>query len=313
MSCESRPLAAARPSGFDAVRAQIAEALSAAYGQPVAPQAVVPVRDDAFKEELPDATAKFYVPRPNGKQGFLILSGHGNPQLVARAVDNIAHAIERTGGSVALPILPPCQTGEVAGRAYAVWSEKVVVEDAGRVAQFLTRRRIGTAACEWINAFAVASAVPADPAAVRRDLGAITADAGVDPSLHETAARARARLDAGDWAPRNALQHNDFWLGNLVFPKNAWEARFYVIDWAGMIRDGYPFFDLSRMMMSLGVAKRDRAHLTDDLTRRLGCAHEDAPAYVVAALGRIRRDLEHFPVERFRAMANAVHAYVTDG
>ena len=294
----------------EAIRDGIAQALSAAYGQPVGADAVMPVADDAFKEELPDATAKFYVPRPNGKQGFLILSGPGNPALLSRAVDNIHHAIERTGGSVALPILPPCQVGEVAGRSFAVWSEKLVVEDAGRVGMYVMRRRFGHAVCEWINAFAAESAVPADPAVVRRDLGAIEADEGVSQALRDAAIRARQRLDEGAWAPTSCLQHNDFWLGNLVLPKNPWEARFYVVDWAGMVRDGYPFFDLLRMLLSLGVTRRERDRLVDALASRLGCdGEEDVSSHIVAALGRVRRDLEHFPVERFRPMADTVYAY----
>ena len=282
----------------------ITGAISANYQRPVS---LVPVRDPAFKGPIGDATLKFRARLPDGSSGFLLVSGPGNPRLVSRAVRNIHTARACLSAETAAPILLPVLTGEIEGHDFALWPELCPFHATSRLKNFVLRHRYTGPILGWSERLTVETLQPGDPERFLADLQVIAGDDAFPPEMRADAAAAADRIASGAWRPKNCLHHGDFWTGNILLPKHPRTPGFSVIDWAGMQRAGYPFLDLSRMVRSLRVTAAVRLRHVETLRRVVGCERRDVPAYLLSAFGHIGRNLEHFPVDRFWAMAIQVY------
>lgn len=280
--------------------------LSSEYGHGVK---IVPIEDQDFKSQVADATMKFLAPTPSGRAGIMLISGTGNPQLVQRGVDNIRAARGRVSERTGSYILPPVVSGDMAGRTFAVWERKRPFLTSNRVSRHLRNHAYARRIVQWLVAFGTESMVPVRPDAVLADLHVIGDDTGFPDDIRRAADRAAARLSAGRWRPVSCLQHGDFWSGNLLLPTDPGDAPFFVIDWAGLQHRGYPFLDLSRALMSLRCSTRFNRNSIQSLCRDTGCETEDVASYILSACGRLGANLEHFPVERFRASTIGLYRF----
>ena len=77
-----------------------------------------------------------------------------------------------------------------------------------------------------------------------------------------------------------------------------------------MQRQGYPFLDLARILMSLRCGAQFNANCVKDLCQHVGCDKEDVTAYILSAYGQIGANLEHFPPDRFRAATLSLYRFV---
>ena len=285
----------------------IMEALATHYGRRVV---VVPLQDDLFKEDVADATRKFLVPTPEGGEGFLQLSGSGNPQLVDRAARNIATARTQVSKATARPVLAPVMTGQIAGMDFAIWPYKRPFETSNRLLRRIRYRLYAGRIVGWARTLCRETIQDADPQTVARDLREICEDAGLPAEMRRAAEQAVTRLNSGQWRPVHCLHHGDFWPANLLLAARGEGTPFYVIDWAGMQQQGYPFLDLVQMLMSLrcgqGFARRSLARLRQDI----GCTSEEMQAYILSAYGHIGQNLEHFPRDRYQAAAQSAYHFV---
>lgn len=289
----------------------IAQVLSDIYGRGVPAEAIVPMDATGGREQAPDATRKFLAPTPQGGRGVLLLSSAGNGALVARAVANIKTARAAVSPATAAPILTPAAAGEAGGCSFAVWPRHVPFASDARLTRLWRRQRHGGAVLAWGADFARETAVPADLDAAGADLRAIAGNELLPATMRRDAQAALSRLKGGAWHPIACLQHGDFWAGNVLLPRGRADAGFFVIDWAGMLPAGYPFFDLARMLVSLNLgAARRRRHL-EGLAGALGIAPDDVGPHLLAALGAVGRNLEHFPPEMYRAMAEETYRAAT--
>ena len=136
------------------------------------------------------------------------------------------------------------------------------------------------------------------------------------PSLSDEIARAArgalARLESKAWRPRHSFDHNDLYLSNIMLP--GMDARassrhpFVLIDWAGANPDGFGMYDLMRLARAfrLPVAKI-RGELVAHASA-LHCQTSDLSGHLLASLGRLHQHLEHFPEDRFMAIADVCWA-----
>ena len=290
---------------LDNVSMHIGRDLGAVFG-------IEPLADDQFKVRLPDATSKYVVRMSDGPNLFLLVSGEGNRHLVSRAVANIQAARAAVSPGIAAHILDTVAAGEAMGTSYAVWMQQRDFPTAGRLQRFLARRRYAEPILDWAEGLARDTLAEGDPDAFAASLRAIEAEGGFGPAMREDARRARARMEAGTWRPRHCLQHGDLWIGNVVLSDAPNGPAFSVIDWAGMERNGYPFYDLARMLLSLRAGSRLARGRIARLCDLVGCAPEDAVSYALAALGHVGRHLEHFPPDLYRSMAAEVHGFMRD-
>lgn len=265
--------------------------------------------DPAFKDAVADATLKFRIRLRDGRRGFGLVSSDGNPQLVARAVENIEIARHAVSAPVAGPILKPFATGTALGMSFAVWPEKAEFLTGNRISRFVTKKRHGRAILDWSVALCRETLTPADPETFLRDLTQTEEDALLPAALRQDAATARTRIESGAWRPSHCIHHGDFWTGNILLPGGAETDPFYVIDWAGMQKDGYPFMDLLRMLQSLGASAGLRRSCLTQLRAATGSDPVDTIGYTLSAIGFIGQNLEHFPPDRYREMAGSLYAF----
>ncbi|WP_159966352.1 phosphotransferase [Profundibacterium mesophilum] len=269
----------------------------------IEPGQIVAVGNGAFKDDVADATLKFLAPTPEGAPGFLILSGPGNPDLVARAVRSINEARSEVSPQIAAPILPAVLEGTISGMSFALWPRSRSLDEGGKVKRLIRRRLYAGAILDWNADLVRQTLLPGLAQTFQDDLHVIANDDLFPQEMRRDADRAATRLARGEWTPRHALHHGDFWSGNILLPQRGTGRAFHVIDWAGMQRRGYPFYDLARMSQSLRIGRRQHHRHVEKLRAIVDCAPRDVTSYMLSALGHIGRNLEHFPPERYRAMA----------
>jgi Phosphotransferase enzyme family len=285
----------------------VANALSLKYGRRVE---VSPVEDAAFKAEIADSTLKFIAPTPAGDAGFMLVSGAGNPHLVQRSVDNIKAVRDSVSAQTRAPILPPVVTGQAAGRTFAVWPMKRPFQASSRVMRRVKGRFYARRITQWAATLCRETLAPAASETVLRDLRVIIEDSAFPDDIRQAAEQAATRLRAGQWRPRHCLHHGDFWPENLLLPTGSGVPSFYVIDWAGMQRQGYPFLDLASMLKQLRCGAQFNAKCVKEVSLQVGCDKEDVTAYILSACGQIGANLEHFPPNRFRAATLGLYRFV---
>ena len=281
--------------------------LSANLGERVE---INPVHDADFKNEVLDATRKFRVQTPSGTDFFLIVSGSGNPQLVNRAVENIRYVRENVSADVASYVLQPVMTGTDGPLSYAVWPAKKPFPPKGRLERFFARKRYTEPVLNWGKSLTSETLKDGDASVFRGNLQTICDEEAFPQAMREDALRAEQRAQAGTWQPRYCVQHGDFWSDNILLPTGRQEPSFYIIDWAGMQSDGYPFLDLARMLMSMGCGSRLCSQHIKDLRDHVSCDQLDVISYTLSGLGHIRQNLEYFPLKRYQSMAIEVYNFM---
>jgi thiamine kinase-like enzyme len=108
--------------------------------------------------------------------------------------------------------------------------------------------------------------------------------------------------------------HGDLHAGNLLIDHEdatargalPWRERFVVIDWCGASPTGRPLFDLIRIAESMRVPHARLAEELNAHCAQLGGSIDDAVAHTAAALAELGANLECFPVEHYRALADRV-------
>jgi hypothetical protein len=284
---------------------RIADALSSASGRKVSPQEIRPFRDTPGKVEIADATLKFLAPL-EGTEGFVIVSGDGNPALVDRAVRNI-EAARRISGSAGKAILPPVLTGEIDGRAFAVWERQRPLPD-GRLGKLVLRWFYANELLDWAFELCANTARPAldIEAQYVAPLMAVRDDPAWPDEMRRDAAAGIDRI--GSWQPQQCVQHGDFWTGNVL---RAPDGGLTVIDWAGAKIDGYPVIDVMRMMRSLDCSQRVARRYFEALCSTLSCERGDLVSYALSGIGELGGRLEHAPLDRYRRKGVVAYNYIS--
>jgi hypothetical protein len=155
-----------------------------------------------------------------------------------------------------------------------------------------------------------------EPAAIDRSFGEplrqLASLNSIDDRLRAAAERVVERLNAGAWTPRHVLMHGDLWKHNILIrtanradEQRRWRGRFVIIDWAGSEIRGYAMYDLVRLAQSMRLTARNLRSEVERHCRLLRCKQTDAVSYLMAALGHISMNLEHFPMDRYARMAES--------
>ena len=164
--------------------------LSEASGMSISPGAIERVPELESNADVADSTTKFKVVLPGYDRGFLIVSGPGNPDLVARAARNIAHARKVVSPSCARSILEPLSTGSIVGLSFAMWPARPPLLGGGRISNFIARQRYSGRVIDWLVEFARSSATEADTNRVMNDLGHVAANLSLPKDMRRDAERA---------------------------------------------------------------------------------------------------------------------------
>ncbi|WP_280153389.1 hypothetical protein [Piscinibacter sp. XHJ-5] len=280
--------------------------------------------------ELRMAPLGHVVPRPDACCVLSVTDAAGRPRAVIlcappEAPDMVQRAMDRARRSKAsLPlrasrhILDPLALGRIGALSYAVLPHCRELA-AGGLAWRVQRQALSPALFDWLFTVNQATLRPIQDDELEwrfvQPLQRLAALDAVTAAVRDDAQRAAERLQQGGWWPRTVLMHGDLWKGNVLLrPATgladavAWRERFIVIDWPGSDSCGYAFFDLVRLAQSM---RPRRAALAREFERHcalLECGRDDAAGCLLAALGRMAMQLEHFPMQRFAQMADACHA-----
>jgi hypothetical protein len=271
---------------------------------------------EAVADSAEDAPSRTCIRDKQGRMvAVMAVSSRVDPEQVARSLANAKGAREMLGSDLGNVILEPIAEGTYEGLTFALWPWRRSLS-SNRIMAFLQKRRARKRVLAWLREATAVTCrrVSEDEleAGYRRPLRALAGDEAMPEGLRRAADTGLRRLEDGTWRPYFVLEHGDFWLGNVLYPRGLWSrgthARgFVLIDWAGARLQGYPFYDLLRLALSSGLAP---AHLRKEALLHcasLGCEPVDAFAYLAAGLGASGLDLGHFPLDRYHAIAETAY------
>jgi hypothetical protein len=250
------------------------------------------------------------VQRP---QAVVLCSAPIAPDMVQRAMQRAHQAKVALGERNGVLILDSLAQGSVRGLSYAVLPYCNSISES-RIMRWGQRALLRPLMFDWLRRVVQSTVQGVERAAIEpafcEPLRRLAALEMASDRLRAAATDACARLDSGAWQPRHVLMHGDLWQGNILIrtagrSAQRWRERAVVTDWAGSKVDGHAIYDLIRLAQSMRLpAKALQVELVQHC-RMLGCEPADARSHLLAALGYIMMNLEHFPMERYLQMASS--------
>jgi hypothetical protein len=252
-----------------------------------------------------DATSKFLLWNESGRPtGFLLCSSRASPLFVRRSVDRAAAAREVVGEELSSAIIDPAYTEYVDALSFAVFPYYPALS-SNRWILAWQRRRLRGRLLEWLSLANLKTLSRVEQCEIIHDWESPLRRIAQESPFQQSAAHAIDELRAGNWKPRFVLSHGDFWLGNILRAPRRSRWPFVIIDWAGSSVRGYAIYDLIRLAKSVGLSAAALRDEIDIHCAALDCTRAQAGHYLLAALGNIALNLEHFPRDRFTAMAES--------
>jgi hypothetical protein len=266
-----------------------------------------------------DATTKFLLISEGQPHAVIVCSRPASPDLVMRGI-NLAESVrERIGPRLGDAIIKPIQSGYADGRSYVMlpYCREFASWKAWRVVQRLTLARPLLSWLQEANATAAASNDQYDTAdsSYGGMLEYLLRQWFLDSDTESAVRKSIARLESGKWRPRHTIDHNDFWLGNVMLPaRNSRHAKlrfpFVLIDWAGANPNGYGIYDLIRLARGLNLSSRGLHRELVAHSKALQCELVDTRGHLLAAFGRLHQHIECFPEKRYiRALRNCLSTF----
>jgi hypothetical protein len=277
------------------------------------------IPEGEHKTVVEDNPSKSYVLNGAGQRtAVLIVSNDVNPDFVGRAVERTALAKSSLGPSLGEVIIEPLAAGTYSGCSFAVWPLLGELS-SWRGLRYFQKRLLAVKALAWLretteHTQALVKTGELEAAFVR-PLTSLADEGRLPDEIRQSARVAIERIQSQRWRPRVALTHGDLWLGNFLMPTRNSEAGkrhgFVVIDWAGARIPGCPLYDLLRLSRSIGISARSLRREVLLHSEILSCEPVDTRSYLLAALGEIGLDLEHFPFERYLSMCENLYAHLS--
>jgi len=262
---------------------------------------------------IADATEKFVLSHGRTAHYILIVASCIEPRAVRRNADRMRLAKRALSQNLGRVIELPVAEGEYGGRSYALWRMRKPLS-TNRLLFALQRAMLAPSVLQWLCDAATETLHRGDPLIYAAHLQRLLNVPGLSDSVRASAEGAQRAFQTNEIAPLSVLQHGDLWIGNVLRAKG--RREFTLIDWAGATTDGFPFFDLVKFACSIGATAKEMRQLVERYSAAVHCASRTAIAYVLAGLGRLHGELEHFPEERFIALCEqkcgALHAALGD-
>lgn len=285
---------------------------------PVREARLRPLTEGAPEDKVEDGPGRaLVVDAQDDPLGVLFLARPAAPGLVGRSVEMAAAAQSALPSDLGMVILTPLASGSFQDLSYACWPWCRPLSQA-RLLGFVQGKRLTPSILSWLRGLTAHTKRPdAGQDADRsygRNLQRLADDEGFPRPMRDLAQEGAASLVAGKWVPHFVFEHADFWMGNVLWPQRdrgpaarLGKYPFTLIDWAGAHPDGYPIVDLVRFA---GSSRTRPGTLRRELQRHarlLGCDLGQTAYPVLASLGHLGANLEHFPRERFLELGNRMY------
>lgn len=254
-----------------------------------------------------DVTHKFILTSGRSQQFVLILSNPVSPELVRRNVQRMRMAKARLSHELGSVIELPVAEGVYGRRTYAIWRMRTPLSSR-RLVMALQKRLIAPWMVQWLCDVAAETLHYGDARQYAAFVERLCHVPGLSNAVKAAAQLCCRAFLEGDVPPYSVLQHGDLWLGNVL--KAPSKTGFMIIDWAGATLEGLPFYDLVSFGCSIGASAKKTRGLIEKYRRAVPCDSGMAMSYVLAGLGQLHQDLEHFPESRFIALCEQKFAVV---
>lgn len=259
-------------------------------------------------KELADATTKVLVRTISGPIAVIICSRPAAPDLVARGSRNAEKIRNLIGETLGDAIIRPMGQGEADGRSYAIfpYCRDLSKWRPLRIAQ---RLRIQGALLTWLRQATVKASERhgADGSAAESFadvLEHLGRQALFDDGIQRAIRHALKRLELGEWRPGHTFDHNDLYLSNIMLPVRSGPSGrprypFVLIDWAGANPKGFGIYDLIRLARAINLSPGSLRRELSAHSEALQCRLQDSPGHLLASLGWLHKNREHFPEHRY--------------
>lgn len=255
--------------------------------------------------EVADRTRKLVAVDSGGRAVAMVLcSPERFPEVIARSVRRASEARQCLGESLGSVVLQPIAAGELCGVSIAMmpWCRGFSQQLGSRaVHRACLVPQVVSWMCQVSSRFA-GSTVP--PEECIKCLQFYEMTASMPRSIQEDAGVAIRRIELGLWKPKRMLDHNDFWIGNLLRASTRATGqprgrRFVVIDWGGSNTHGFGFYDYVRLCRCRNVGHSAMTQGIVRLCESMGIELQDSMGQMLASLGWLGSNRDQFPIDRY--------------
>ena len=237
---------------------------------------------------------------------FVTLSPRMSPDLVADDVEMISLARNVLGPELSAVVPEVLFFGWYDGRSVAAF-ELLNDLPTNKVARKLQKTRIGNLVTTWVDQVGTRTLAPRRPnefeSAIERPLKWLIANEDMSAEVRKASADALHYFENDPSKAKTVFMHGDLWWGNIMLPPSALDSpnKFYLIDWGGAERTGYPVYDLVRVLDANG--RRATQTAIDGHLAKLDMDREQGLAHVLSAAGSFGVDGDQLTPLRARELA----------
>ncbi len=257
-----------------------------------------------------DDTAKLLVSDVTGTSvAVILISNSSSPKLVARGM-KIAEAYKtKLGSELGEAIIQPLLQGELeSGESYAI-TPFYKSFNKNKFIYYIQKRLLQKYIFDWLKEATnkTLSIVPANeiesmfitPLKYLYSLG-------ISEEINNTIQIAINRINSSQWTPFYSFFHGDLWKDNILLNNGNYynHTKIIIIDWPGSLLKGYAFFDLVRLSIDFNINDSNFINEVHRHIRILRCEEIDSLGYLLAGLGHMGTNLEHFPEDKYNRMIN---------
>ena len=247
------------------------------------------------------------------KQGFFVLDEAGTriqyvalsptqaPNLVANEVSRLESIINSLDPELQDVVPGPLHQSIYDGRSLSVLTCFQPIPSGG-VRRHLYKRLVKKQLLKWVFDVSKTTLKDRDSADIDKTVLAplqwILDNDKLPDRIQSAADEALESLNTGFWVPKTVLMHGDLWLGNVLFVGNFPRLDFRLIDWGGARINGYPTYDLVRILESLRFSSKFSREIIQDYEEKLGLTSTDLVSNLLCAVGSYGIDPDQLTLQR---------------
>lgn len=266
---------------------------------------------------FPDAPDLAIAKDSHGRPALAVLRApRFAPRSVREAAAAAARAAAALGPELGARVVQSLAGGEQSGLTFEIYPYCTDLRKE-RWWRWVQDARLRGSLFRWLREATRVTARPPSPEWLVGQLLPSLLQVAADPvhsaELRAAAARAAQRTETGEWRPVSVLLHNDLWRENIMLREApeagaTWSSRLAFIDWRSSTVEGHGVYDLMRFSESLGLSRMGLRKQLLAHCGLLGCAPLDAAGHLLAAFGRIGRNLDQFPPNAYANLCQRLFA-----